>query len=208
MTPDHQLHGLCEGCGCQIGHVAARGSGHCRPCYKRQFKLLRRGLPKQDQMQNCSGCGVVITKRKSGKCRSCYSTTFLSDAQNRAKAIARRKSWYESNKEYSAQKQRLYFLRPENRFARYKTDAMRRGYRFEISLDQYVSITSHGCAYCGTTGSAIGLDRMDTSGDYVIDNVVGCCWPCNKIKCDQLTFEEMKIAMTAILNFRNESRCL
>ena len=62
------------------------------------------------------------------------------------------------------------------------------------------------CEYCqsktlNTTGC--GLDRKDSSKGYVKENVVPCCTSCNKIKNKELTYEEMKLAMEAILKFRS-----
>lgn len=203
-----QAANQCEGCGGPVGAVASRGSGFCRGCYKKQHKLSDRGLPRFDKFSDCTDCGDRITARASGVCGACWKSRYFSNPENKIKAISRRKSWSAANKGRAAERQRQYFLRPEKRFDRYMTDAARRGYRFELTLGQFVEITAKGCAYCGETGPKTGLDRVDTNGNYEISNVVGCCWPCNKIKCDLLNFEEMRAAMAAVLKIRNKSRCL
>lgn len=53
------------------------------------------------------------------------------------------------------------------------------------------------CYYCGTAPSGRvtykarnssimtnGIDRIDPTKDYSIENVVSCCWICNRAKCD------------------------
>lgn len=43
------------------------------------------------------------------------------------------------------------------------------------------------CFYCGMVGTEAapnGLDRVDSSGTYVIENVVSCCTMCNRLKSD------------------------
>lgn len=76
---------------------------------------------------------------------------------------------------------------------------------FRLSLSEYESLVKKGCYYCGKsllneTGSA--LDRKDCTKGYTSDNVLPCCGQCNQIRNVHLTVEEMKIAMTAVLEFR------
>jgi hypothetical protein len=69
------------------------------------------------------------------------------------------------------------------------------------------------CIYCGIDGSqlwdanvstinggrseSIGVDRVDNTRGYHLDNIVACCGPCNRVKSNVFTFEEMrKIGLT------------
>lgn len=63
-------------------------------------------------------------------------------------------------------------------------------------MNEYAGLIGDGvvCSYCGnelnSTGG--GLDRLDDSKAYAIDNVVPSCWPCNHIKKrGAFTFDEM-----------------
>ena len=82
----------------------------------------------------------------------------------------------------------------------------RRGREFHLTLPQFKVIVQKNCAYCGKEPSNThrvkykvdgaykripdasmelrysGLDRVDTSRDYVAGNVVPCCFGCNKMK--------------------------
>jgi 5-methylcytosine-specific restriction endonuclease McrA len=66
------------------------------------------------------------------------------------------------------------------------------------------------CAYCGIDGAilvqlgiinvrnkkpyeVIGVDRVDNSRPYRLDNIVACCGPCNAIKGSILTDFEMRL---------------
>ena len=68
------------------------------------------------------------------------------------------------------------------------------------------------CHYCnyqlGQQSNSSGLDRLDSSKGYIKDNVVSCCYKCNRIKNNFLTEEETLAAVKAILNFREENRLL
>jgi len=82
---------------------------------------------------------------------------------------------------------------PKNRFKHSVDLAHRRDLEWSISFEDFNKFLVQDCYYCGgklpETGS--GLDRKDNSRGYYIENVVPCCYTCNKIKGDNLTFEEM-----------------
>lgn len=80
-------------------------------------------------------------------------------------------------------------------YAVYVRNARYRNYEFEISLEQFLELSQKECYYCGAGPSNIsrnqsnngdyiynGLDRMDNSKGYLIDNVVPCCFTCNIAK--------------------------
>jgi hypothetical protein len=65
-----------------------------------------------------------------------------------------------------------------------------------LSYDEYVKIIApDSCHYCGATlpKRGYGLDRIDNSRGYSIDNVVPCCFACNSIRGNNLTVREMRI---------------
>lgn len=65
------------------------------------------------------------------------------------------------------------------------------------------------CHYCGNkitwTGSNINLDRKNSEKGYDWNNVVVCCFDCNKVKSNVLSYEEMRIAMQAVRLYRSIS---
>lgn len=80
-------------------------------------------------------------------------------------------------------------------YSGYKNNAKSRKLEFSLSKEQFRHIVSLNCFYCGnppsnrstrslTNGDFIynGIDRLDSSKGYVIDNVVPCCYDCNKAK--------------------------
>ena len=50
--------------------------------------------------------------------------------------------------------------------------------------------------------TASGLDRKDNNKGYVSDNICSCCWICNSIKGEHISFEEMKEVISLILKMR------
>ena len=79
---------------------------------------------------------------------------------------------------------------------RYKNSAKHRSLKFKLSKEQIRSLTSQRCFYCDvepsqcyqatrkTNGSYTynGIDRIDNTLGYVLNNCVTCCKVCNKMK--------------------------
>lgn len=79
----------------------------------------------------------------------------------------------------------------------YKTRIERKGLEFNLSKDQFYHIIKQKCHYCNIepmqiyvqSNSALpvsynGIDRVDSSLGYVIENCVPCCKTCNYAKRD------------------------
>jgi len=88
-------------------------------------------------------------------------------------------------------------------FRKYKDSAKHKGYDFDLTEEQFKEITQQNCYYCGAKpnqkvgrglfGEYIhnGIDRIDNSKGYTIDNIVPCCKQCNYAKRN-LTSQEFK----------------
>lgn len=74
----------------------------------------------------------------------------------------------------------------------YKANAKRRGLKFLLSDDEVKVLFSGNCYYCGDINTNCisvkyrtdkfyynGIDRLDSSKDYSLDNCVSCCKDCN-----------------------------
>jgi len=86
----------------------------------------------------------------------------------------------------------------------YKSNAKRRGIEYKLTEEQFKEITQRDCYYCGAkpnnayhqkwqNGTYVynGIDRIDNTKGYTIDNVVPCCKDCNAAK-GKLTLQEFK----------------
>ena len=109
----------------------------------------------------------------------------------------------------------------------YKQNAKRRNLSWELTLKQFVKLTSSNCYYCGVQpkqGSWIrrrkrlvpvrheyiynGIDRKDNAKGYTAANCVPCCGSCNKIKGSWLTPEETLVAMKAVMELRKHKQSI
>lgn len=75
------------------------------------------------------------------------------------------------------------FYRGASNYNTLKYGAMRRNLSFSITESEFYALKKKGCAYCGLMRPMfIGMDRIDNSKGYTIDNVCGCCTTCNMMK--------------------------
>lgn len=79
----------------------------------------------------------------------------------------------------------------------YRLSARHRGLAWELNGEEFDKLTAQDCSYCGCPPSAVkqtgrssgefvynGLDRVDNTLGYVLENVVACCSTCNHAKKD------------------------
>ena len=67
-----------------------------------------------------------------------------------------------------------------SQYLSYLKRANRKGISFDFTPDTFDKITSEDCSYCG--GPGYGIDRVDSSKGYTVDNSVPCCTMCNMMK--------------------------
>lgn len=78
----------------------------------------------------------------------------------------------------------------------YQRSAVRRNLDFTLTFDQFCDITAKVCYYCGDAPTDIhksrkqwhvsnGIDRVDNTKGYTLDNCVPCCKLCNFMKHSQ-----------------------
>lgn len=201
---------------CSIILVRNRGSGVCRPCYVRRVCARKKHPSKK-----CIDCGGDVSCRsKREQCRPCYVKWYSSIPENRARKCEIGKAWAKANPDRHREKSTLWqkahparvkeirhktMTGLKNRFTRAKWSAKRRGLSWSITPKQLEDLRTNPCTYCGLPLSALGsgLDRVVSTLGYDEGNVVPCCGKCNRIKGDALTFEEMKVAMQAVVGLRN-----
>jgi hypothetical protein len=75
------------------------------------------------------------------------------------------------------------------RFREYKKRAKKSDLSFSMSEDDFMLFWNKECFYCSSSIDGIGLDRVDNSLGYDLQNLVSCCPVCNYAK-GQLSGEE------------------
>jgi hypothetical protein len=72
----------------------------------------------------------------------------------------------------------------------YRTGASERGYSFDLTEQQFYTLIKNDCYYCGAApqrGSQYkllrnGIDRVDNTQGYTLENSRPCCFACNWMK--------------------------
>lgn len=77
-----------------------------------------------------------------------------------------------------------YSKTPKSRYVHYRLDAHRKNRDFQLTMEQFMQFWDATCHYCGDQIMGVGIDRVDSTKGYTLDNVVPCCAHCNRIKLD------------------------
>jgi hypothetical protein len=80
----------------------------------------------------------------------------------------------------------------------YKRKAEKSNKSFDLTREQFAELIKKNCYYCGSIPSNYasvgrsrskgerflysGIDRIDNNIGYIVENVVSCCWMCNRMK--------------------------
>ena len=97
-----------------------------------------------------------------------------------------------------------------NRLRQYQKRAERQGVKWNLTEEQFKEITQQPCYYCGAKPSnrvgknykngvyiCNGIDKINNTEGYTIDNVVPCCKTCNSAK-GTLSLQEFKDWITKV----------
>ncbi len=134
----------------------------------------------------CPDCGNEITRRLDflktndtvGKCLTC----------------ANKNNWWTTQ------------LRPYEHILSFLKSAHKNdGVSIDLTYEDILHfVTQKHCEYCSKeliwiarqtkkSSGATNLDRKDSKQNYSRENLVPCCWECNRIKGNVYTYDEMKI---------------
>ena len=170
--------------------------------------------------KDCMKCGAKIGRNNtSGLCAKDLKSKYYFDNLNKSRddmkawrkrnadrCRANRKRWFSQNPDKKRQMDVQYHTSVTGRFHFGKRHAKIRNIEWNVTLEEFKPIIKNPCAYCGTVnlGLGVGIDRIDSALPYEPSNMIACCGTCNKIKHNALTYEEMKVAMSAVQKLRNE----
>lgn len=143
-------------------------------------------------LKNCVNCTVVLTDlnwdtwNKERKYYICTACKNLRIRTSRAYSNKRKTKITRIHNRSEIQRRLI------RKFNDVLISAARRNIEFLLSRDEFIAITEKPCVYCNsesTKQKPNGLDRIDSSKSYTLDNVASCCKLCNFGK-NQLTVEE------------------
>lgn len=110
----------------------------------------------------------------------------------------------------------------------YKNNAKNRGIVFAVTKEELRALTQQNCSYCGTIPCQVskvigpkisqrvldhsiyiynGVDRIDSSIGYFVENLVTCCVTCNKMKM-ALGVAEFLAHIVKIYSYQNKYKNL
>lgn len=99
---------------------------------------------------------------------------------------------------------------PSGRFSNSRARARRIGIGWTIEKADYFELIKNSCEYCGgpLPVAGAGLDRLDNSFGYHLDNVVPCCTICNLSRRNHFTPEEMRRFVGPAIRTVREARAV
>lgn len=85
-----------------------------------------------------------------------------------------------------------------------RSHAERRNIEWDITLEEFKTLSELPCHYCKRVFSECGsgLDRKNAKGPYSLANVVPCCGKCNFLKGRYLTVDEMCAVVDVLKQMR------
>lgn len=109
-------------------------------------------------------------------------------ARNLEQARAASRDWNRKNKGKLAVSNAKYAASLKGRWNCLVGTAKNRGHDLDMTFEQWCEIAQQDCVYCGVKalikGSGYGIDRIDSSLGYTLENSAPCCGDCNSMKSD------------------------
>jgi hypothetical protein len=148
----------------------------CEECLKKNRARENAEYSERIDESLCLGCGkdiatFIVGKRENlvQRCEECYSK--LRKTEDRRG---------ERDRNYLEEKRGNL----DRYLATYIKCAKIRNIGFKLSKEEFESLVLQPCHYCGESkeGEVIGVDRLDSSTEYSINNCVPCCKTCNFMK--------------------------
>lgn len=98
-----------------------------------------------------------------------------------------------------------YTKTDDGRYVHAQAIAKFRDKNWDINKADYLNLLKKPCYYCNgilDDNGGAGLDRIENSLGYTLDNVIRCCSFCNYLRGDLLTVEETKILIDVLISLR------
>jgi len=183
----------------------------CKECkVEKSVNDFSRAYPKTNpsnlRRNTCNNCRKIYHKKYRDENRDILRVKDLKKYWN--KTEKERKAYIKKKSKQNQKRFKINSVALENRnqysksdkgiFSRYRYDSTRRGrnYEFKLTLEEFSKLINSNCTYCGKPNSR-GVDRVDNSKGYILDNCTPCCKICNEMKMTK-SLEEFKMYIVKI----------
>lgn len=129
----------------------------------------------------CKTCHSADSKNRESRYNE-YRRRYRLEHKDEAQLS--KKQYYQENKTEILKTNAEWRQTLNGRLLSYKRSAKQRDIPWFLTKDEFASFWKKPCYYCGDLISTIGLDRIDSSKGYTLQNIVPCCSQCNTIKLD------------------------
>ncbi len=162
----------------------------CTKCKEEKSKseFYKDGRRKDGLRPWCKDCcwkasaASEVTKRETRR-------KFRESKHGKSVAAVNKRKVYQENKEKILTQNASWRRSKRGGLASYKRGANQRNIGWGLTDEQFFKFWQQYCTYCGEEIETIGIDRVDSSKGYTVENTVSCCSTCNKMKLN-LTQEE------------------
>jgi hypothetical protein len=95
-----------------------------------------------------------------------------------------KRKYYKNNKETIQKQNKEWGQTLKGKWHSYQRCAKTRNYEWNLDFCEFSRFWQNDCYYCNSPIKTIGIDRLDSSEGYSLDNCVSCCSICNIMKMD------------------------
>jgi hypothetical protein len=165
---------------CDNGKRACRNNTienkiHCEECLRKDRENdINRYSKRKDTLNMCLGCGKELKELLQGlrgkvqRCSECY------EKQRKIEELRERTRNYSEENKANMDKYILSYIQ----------SAKIRNIAFDLTKEKFEELINMPCYYCNSFNEkeVIGIDRINSSMNYTIENCVPCCKICNFMK--------------------------
>lgn len=143
--------------------------------------------PKNDffkSKRNKDGCrsSCKVCENKANRARDVNYKKLRKDYRQGDTYKEIKRNYYRNNKDKILTENAAWRQTFKGKLLSYKVGAEKREIEWRLSDDEFKSFWQKPCSYCGSEIETIGVDRLDSSIGYTIDNCTACCTTCNRMK--------------------------
>ncbi len=153
----------------------------CTKCKKeKNFTEFYKDKRKWDGLRCwCKSCQLEDNKKREFEYKQTRKDYRKTETYKQIK-----RDYYKKNKEKILAENKVWTQTFKGRLFSYMRNAEQRGVKWLLTEEDFKSFWKKSCSYCGDEIETIGIDRIDSAGDYELVNCKPCCSDCNRMKME------------------------